>query len=364
MNEMGNDRLPTREEARDLLRPGCPGQAEIRGRADAVRARVKGHTVRLRALIEFSNRCVRNCLYCGLRRDNESLERYGLEPEVVVRLAVGAAEAGYATVVLQAGEDPAYSRGTLARMVASIKERAPGMAVTLSVGEHGYDDYRAWRAAGADRYLLKHETSDPDIHARLRPGQSLEQRLRCAEWLKELGYEVGLGNMVGLPGQTAESLLADLELMARFEPEMVGIGPFVPHPATPLAAEPTGSIDVALNLVALTRLALPTVHIPATTALATLDRQAREQALRGGADIMMVNVGPHERRSLYQIYPGRGKAAFGAAGDSPAEQRRLIVEWLAGLGRTVDTLAGGRVLGIELPESTPEERSAAQWQVR
>ncbi|HCJ11037.1 MAG TPA: hypothetical protein DHW14_07725, partial [Clostridiales bacterium] len=187
-------------------------------------------------------------------------------------------------------------------------------------------------------YLLKHETSDPALYARLRPGRRLEQRLRCAEWLKELGYELGLGNIVGLPGQTEESLLGDLEVLARLEPEMVGVGPFIPHPATPLAAESPGSVDLTLNIVALTRLVLPPAHIPATTALATLDRRAREQALQGGADVLMVNIGPAERRRLYEIYPHRDDGALGA--ESLVRQRRRIAAWLAGLGRTVDGLDG------------------------
>ncbi len=365
----GGGGVPFRpDHFRALLRAGGPQRAELRRRADAVREQAKGSVVRLRALIEFSNRCVRNCLYCGLRRDNRSLERYALDPEEVVRLAVRAARAGYATVVLQSGEDPAYDRETLARMVGAIKDRAPGVAVTLSVGEHSRADYRAWRAAGADRYLLKHETSDPTLYARLRPGRRLEQRLRCAEWLKELGYELGLGNIVGLPDQTEESLLGDLELLARLEPEMVGVGPFIPHPATPLAAEPPGDVDLTLNIVALTRLVLPLAHIPATTALATLDRRARGEALRSGADVLMVSIGPAERRRLYEIYPDRDDGALGAefpaprggqatnsdegpegprvartpcvAEDPLAEQRRRITAWLAGLGRTTDGLDG------------------------
>jgi len=343
-----------------LLEPGGPNEPVLRRRADAVRAGVKGPTVRLRALLEFSNRCVQNCLYCGLRRGNRRLERYALEPDEIVTLALRAVRAGYATVVLQSGEDPVFDRDTVARIVAAIKEEAPRAAVTLSVGERSRADYKTWRRAGADRYLLKHETSDPALYARLRPGRRLAQRLRRAEWLKELGYELGLGNMIGLPGQSRQSLVDDLHLMARFQPAMTGIGPFIPHPATPLGGEPPGDAALTLNFVALTRLLLPQAHIPATTALTTLDPQARVEALRAGADVLMVGVGPDESRRLYEIYPGRTRSAGdgGTGGRDGREacrpraprdpggegqlelDRRRTVEWLRGLGREVDGVAG------------------------
>jgi len=318
-----------------------PEQAALRRAADQVRAATVGPVVHLRALIEFSNRCVQRCLYCGLRRDNAALQRYALEADDIVRLALEAARAGYATVVLQSGEDPSYTRETLARVVGRIKDAAPGLAVTLSVGERPRRDYAAWRAAGADRYLLKHETSDPVLYASLRPGRRLEQRLRCAEWLRDLGYEVGLGNIIGLPGQTEASLAGDLELLARFEPEMVGVGPFIPHPDTPLAGAAPGSADLTINFLALTRLLLPRVNLPATTALATLDRAARVEALRAGANVLMVNVGPAERRRLYAIYPDRDDGALTSLPEAAratclGAQRRAISAWLAGLGRLAD----------------------------
>ncbi|MCL6580580.1 MAG: [FeFe] hydrogenase H-cluster radical SAM maturase HydE [Firmicutes bacterium] len=327
------------------LRAAGPERTALRRAADEVRAATVGPVVHLRALIEFSNRCVQRCLYCGLRRDNAALERYALEPDNIVHLALEAARAGYATVVLQSGEDPAYTCETIARVVGRIKDAQPGLAVTLSVGERPRRDYAAWRAAGADRYLLKHETSDPVLYASLRPGRRLEQRLRCAEWLRELGYEVGLGNIVGLPGQTEASLVGDLELLARFEPEMVGVGPFIPHPDTPLAGAAPGSADLTVDFLALTRLLLPRANLPATTALATLDRAARVEALRAGANVLMVNVGPTERRRLYAIYPHRDDGALtslpeAARATSLDAQRRAVCAWLAGLGRPVDTLRG------------------------
>jgi len=339
--------------------------------ADAVRRRTVGDTVHLRALLEFSNRCVQDCLYCGLRRSRKDLLRYAMQPAAVVRTAVAAARAGFATVILQSGEDPAYDQETLGDIIRRIKAAAPDVQVTLSVGERPFADYRAWRRAGAERYLLKHETADPVLYARLRPGHRLSGRLKRARWLSELGYAVGLGNMVGLPGQGPAALVADLELLAEFEPEMVASGPFLPHPATPLRDAPAGDPYLVLNFIALARLILPRAAIPATTALATALPGGRELALAAGADVVMVNVGPGALRSLYEIYPlrddgsslrpdrfaagsgARSGARSGAqpgersgerAGEPPEESlaalRARVAAWLAELGRTADGTPG------------------------
>ncbi len=329
--------------------------------ADAVRRQAVGETVHLRALLEFSNRCVQDCRYCGLRRSRKDLVRYAMRPAVIVRTALAAAKAGFATVILQSGEDPDYDRTTLGDVVRRIKAGAPGLRVTLAVGERPFEDYRAWRQAGADRYLLKHETADPALYAYLRPGHRLSERLKRARWLAGLGYAVGLGNMVGLPGQGLEILEADLELLARFEPEMVASGPFLPHPATPLRDTPAGDPYLVLNFIALARLALPRAAIPATTALATALPGGRELALRAGANVVMVNVGPREFRSFYEIYPvrddgsslrpGRGGADAGPAPpeESLAALRSRVVAWLAEQGRIADTLAGDGFAETAIP---------------
>jgi len=307
-----------------LLAARGTARRELRAAADAVRRRTVGDTVCLRGLIEFSNRCVQNCLYCGLRRDNKELQRYSLDPNEVVAAATEAARAGYATVVLQGGEDPAWDRAAIENTVRCIKDAAPGLCVTLSVGERSRADYQAWRRAGADRYLLKHETADPGLYALLRPGRRLEARLERVRWLSGLGYQVGLGNMVGLPGQSVAALAADLRLLAGFRPYMVGTGPFLPHPRTPLGGCPPGDPDLALNFLAAVRLALPGAMIPATTATATAAAEGRSLALFAGANVVMLNVGPTWCRPLYEIYPSR-LAADGSCTGSGAWDGALTV---------------------------------------
>ncbi|NPV72001.1 MAG: [FeFe] hydrogenase H-cluster radical SAM maturase HydE [Firmicutes bacterium] len=272
--------------------------------ADEVRHRYVGDEVYLRGIIEFSNYCVRNCHYCGLRAANAGLQRYRMSLAETVGAAEKAARLGVGTVVLQSGEDPFWDAPALAEVVREIKRRT-GLAVTLSVGDRPREDYALWREAGADRYLLKHETADPELFRGLRPGTTLADRLTCIRHLRELGYQVGSGNMVGLPGQTLASLADDIVLLQELDVEMAGIGPFIPHPQTPLAASSPGEVDLSLRVLAVARLAVPWAHIPATTALGTADPQGRQKALRCGANVVMPNVGPTGYRPLYQIYPGK-----------------------------------------------------------
>jgi len=282
-----------------------PGRGDALFRAaDEVRRRYVGDEVHLRGIIEFSNHCVRNCHYCGLRAGNRSLARYRMTPAEMVAIAERAAGLGLGTVVLQSGEDPYWDAQKLAAVIGEIKRRT-GLAVTLSVGDRPREDYARWREAGADRYLLKHETADPDLFRRLRPGTTLGGRLQCLRDLRELGYQVGSGNMVGLPGQTLASLADDIVLLQELDVEMAGIGPFLPHPQTPLWRAQPGSVDLTLRVLAVARLALPWAHLPATTALGTADPEGRQKALRCGANVIMPNVGPTEYRPLYQIYPGK-----------------------------------------------------------
>ncbi|KUK41248.1 MAG: Radical SAM domain protein, partial [Clostridia bacterium 62_21] len=245
-----------REEIIFLLRAEGEEAGALFRAADALRAEYLGNPVHLRAIIEFSNYCVRNCLYCGLRRDNRRLARYRMTAEEILAAARRARFEGYRTIVLQAGEDPAYETAELARLVYRMKTELD-VAVTLSLGDLKRDAYRELRAAGADRYLLKHETSDPLLFARLRPGTTLADRVKRLHWLRELGYQVGSGNIVGLPGQTMDTLADDILLLKELDVEMAGIGPFIPHPETPLAACPPGSLELTLKVLAVTRLLLP-----------------------------------------------------------------------------------------------------------
>ena len=271
--------------------------------ADEIRKRTVGDDVHLRGIIEFSSYCRQQCCYCGLRAGHTSAVRYRLTKEEILDTALLAAKTGYRTLVLQSGEDPALSPEFVADITREIKKL--NVAVTLSCGEQSYEVYQLWRQAGADRYLLKHETADPVLYRSIRPGHTLEERLKCQSWLKELGYQLGSGCMIGLPGQSVKTLAQDLLLMKEMRADMSGMGPFIPHPATPLRYGKTGSIAMTLKMIAAARLSMPWLMLPATTALASLHPDGRELALRAGANVIMPNVTPDAVRSLYQIYPGK-----------------------------------------------------------
>ena len=274
------------------------------GVADSYRQKYVGDEVHLRGLVEFSNYCARGCLYCGLRAPNRKLVRYRMALEEIVRAAVHAEELGIKTVVLQSGEDPYYTSERLIEIVKTIKEAAD-VAITLSIGERPREEYRALRAAGSDRYLLRHETADPDLYANLHPDMRYERRLECLHDLRAEGFQVGAGCMVGLPGQTLEALAKDIILLRELDVDMAGIGPFIPHPNTPLGGYPAGDVDMTLKVIALARIATRDAHIPATTALATADPFGREKAFNAGANVVMPNLTPLEYRRYYEIYPNK-----------------------------------------------------------
>jgi biotin synthase len=324
----------TEEDIVALLEAGPREQQALFDLADDVRRRFMGDEVHLRALIEFSNHCVRNCLYCGLRRDNAKLVRYRLSVHDVLEIAARAAAAGYKTIVLQSGDDFHYRADDIARMVEGVK-RAADVAVTLSIGERSRKEYAIMRRAGADRFLLKHETADPDLYERLHPGMSLERRLECLRDLRDLGFQVGSGNIVGLPDQTVRIIAKDIKLLRAIDVEMAGIGPFIPHPDTPLAGCPPGTLSMSLKALAVTRLALPLAHLPATTALATLHPAGRRLALTCGANVVMPNVTPLEFRRLYEVYPG--SIALHAPEDGGLSE---LTQVLAALGRHVSNSCG------------------------
>lgn len=307
--------------------------------ADLTRRRALGWDVHLRGIIEFSNCCCRSCLYCGLRTTNTGLERYWMNPQEIVDLAVASFRRGVRTVVLQSGDDFTYSVRDISWIVRSIKARAD-MAVTLSVGERPVSHYESWRAAGANRYLMKHETANPELYARMHPGKTLGERLECLNALRLLGYEVGTGFIVGLPEQTEDDLVADVELARSLGADMCGVGPFVPQADTPLSGHPGGSVETTLRLVAGLRLLMPRIHLPATTALATLCENGQEAALRAGANVLMPNFTPAERRMHYRIYDGKARVGLD-------EAHRTIRE----AGRTVGQGLGGRIPCVTPPRA-------------
>jgi iron-only hydrogenase maturation rSAM protein hydE len=304
-------------------------------RADRIRKKYVGDAIHLRGLIEFSNICRNNCLYCGIRRGNGKVARYRMEEDELVETARRAAALGFKTVVMQSGEDMYYTQEKMCRIIEAIKKF--DVAVTLSAGERSYGDYKAFREAGADRYLMRIETTDKDLYHRLDPGMSWQYRYECLLMIKELGYELGSGIMVGLPGQSLESIAADLMFLRRLGVDMAGIGPFIPHPETPLAGEPGGSLHLALRTMAIMRLLLPDINIPATTAMESLHPDGRMMALQGGANVVMPNVTEGEYRKLYELYPGKI-----CVNDTPVHCRSCISRKILSIGRTIGTGYGGR----------------------
>lgn len=303
--------------------------------ADRVRREHVGESVHLRALIEFSSFCGRSCGYCGLRAENPELPRYRMDPQEIVDAARHAAGLGYRTVVLQSGEDAWYSGETIARIVGRIKACCD-VAVTLCVGEREEADYALWREAGADRYLLRIETSDPELYAELHPGMSFQRRVDCLQAVKRLGYEVGSGVLVGLPGQSVATLAGDLLFLADLEADMVGMGPFIPHPRTPLAECAGGTVETTLRMMALARLLLPGAHLVATTALGSLDpATGRERGLQAGGNVVMPNVTPQQYRALYEIYPSKI-----CIDETPEKCRGCIAGRILSIGREVGATRG------------------------
>lgn len=299
-------------------------------RADRIRKKYVGDAIHLRGLIEFSNICRNNCLYCGIRRGNGKVARYRMEEDELIETARRAAALGFKTVVMQSGEDMYYTQEKMCRIIEAIKKF--DVAVTLSIGERSYGDYKAFREAGADRYLMRIETTDKDLYHRLDPGMSWQHRYECLLMIKELGYELGSGIMVGLPGQSLESIAADLMFLRRLGVDMAGIGPFIPHPETPLAGEPGGSLHLALRTMAIMRLLLPDINIPATTAMESLHPDGRMMALQGGANVVMPNVTEGEYRKLYELYPGKI-----CVNDTPVHCRSCISRKILSIGRTIGT---------------------------
>ena len=294
-------------------------------KADRIREKYCGDKVLLRGIIEFSNHCVRNCFYCGLRRDNKKIMRYRMSESLILDTVRKIYKAGIKTVILQSGDDPGFRTDALCRLVKTIKARFPKMAITLSVGERPLRDYKKFKDAGADRYLLKHETANKSLYAKLHPGQNLKQRIGILKYLKKLGYDLGAGNIVGLPGQTEEDLAGDVLLMKKLKLDMAGIGPFIPQKDTPFGANFSGSADLTLKVLALTRITLPKVNLPATTALATVDRHNGQlKALNSGANVIMCNFTPQNFRKDYWIYDNKERASLKKAIQTIKQAKRKV----------------------------------------
>lgn len=298
--------------------------------ADKVRKENVGDEVHLRGLIEFSNICHCQCKYCGLRSPNKNISRYRILKDEIIEYSKNAVDMGYRTIVLQSGEDEYYTKERLVEIIKGIKNL--DVALTLSLGERSYEEYEAFREAGADRYLIRIETTDKDLYKQMHPNMDFENRVRCLKDLKTLGYEVGTGCLVGLPNQTIESLADDILFFKEINADMVGIGPFIPHPDTPLKDEKTGDFYLALKVMALTRILLPDINIPATTAMETLNPNGRIIALQSGANVVMPNVTTSEYREKYEIYPNKI-----CVHENPDKCRNCIGAKIASIGRKVST---------------------------
>lgn len=319
-------------ELRELLSRRNPEvSAYLKDQARQTALSRYGNQVFVRGLIEFTNFCKNDCYYCGIRRSNPQAQRYRLSQEQILACCQAGYGLGFRTFVLQGGEDPWFTDERLCAMVRAIKERWPDCAVTLSVGERSRESYRLLREAGADRYLLRHETATPGHYQKLHPPElSLAHRLECLRQLKELGYQVGAGFMVGSPYQTLEDLVRDLRFLKEFGPHMVGIGPFLSQKDTPFRDFPNGSGELTLLLLSIVRLLLPGVLLPATTALGTLLPGGREQGILHGANVVMPNLSPEDAREKYTLYDNKLHS-----GAEAAESLNLLRQSLGEIGYEV-----------------------------
>ena len=296
----------------------------LRERADEVRRKSYGKKVFLRGLIEVSSYCKNDCLYCGIRRSNKEADRYRLSREQIMSCAESGYELGFRTFVMQGGEDSAFTDDFMCGVISELREKYPDCAITLSLGERSFESHKRMKDAGADRYLLRHEAADGELYKKLHPAEmSLENRKNCLFQLRELGYQVGAGFMVGAPYQTTDSLIADLRFLQELKPQMIGIGPFVPHHCTPFADENGGTLGLTLRLLGILRLMFPKVLLPATTALGTIAPNGRELGLQTGCNVVMPNLSPVNVRKKYDLYDNKICTGEEAAECRMCLQRRI-----------------------------------------
>ncbi len=308
----------------------------LKSRAAATSRSIFGDRIYTRGIIEFTNYCKNDCLYCGIRSGNARADRYRLSKDEILACCRTGYGLGFRTFVLQGGEDPYYTDGMIAGIVREIKTVFPDCAVTLSVGEKEYDTYKLWREAGADRYLLRHETADDEHYRKLHPASmSLEHRKECLRSLKALGYQTGAGFMVGSPYQTTENIADDLLYLADLNPQMIGIGPFIHHDQTPFAREKDGSVELTLFLLSVLRIMFPKVLLPATTALGTLSPDGREQGVLCGANVIMPNLSPLEDRRKYMLYNNKI-----CTGEEAAECRACLDRRMKSIGYSLTVSRG------------------------
>lgn len=320
LEKLEKERMLTKDQWIQLIGSREVYESQAAALAKKIREEHFGNQIYVRGLIEFTNYCKNDCYYCGIRRSNRNAERYRLTMEQILECTDTGYELGFRTFVLQGGEDGYYTDERLEEIIKAIKEKHPDCALTLSLGERSRKSYELFYQAGADRYLLRHETAEEGHYQRLHPEEmSYQHRMNCLRELKDIGYQVGCGFMVGSPGQTEETLAEDMLFIQEFQPHMVGIGPFVPHHETPFGREPGGTVEDALYLLSLIRILEPTVLLPATTALGTIDPRGREKGILAGANVVMPNLSPTNVRKKYELYDNKI-----CTGDEAAECRSCL----------------------------------------
>lgn len=337
IDKLRKERTLRQEEFRQLL-TGCDAETlrYINRQAQEVSLLHFGNKIYIRGLIEVSNCCRNNCYYCGIRKGNPTIERYRLTEESILDCCKQGYDLGFRTFVLQGGEDPALTDDRIEKTVSAIRRNYPDCAITLSLGEKPRDVYERFFRAGANRYLLRHETHNEQHYQQLHPAEmSGKRRLQCLQDLKDIGYQTGTGIMVGSPGQTVEHIIEDILFIERLRPEMIGIGPFLPHHDTPFAEYPGGTVEQTLLLLSIFRLMHPSALIPATTALATLTPDGRERGILAGANVVMPNLSPREERKKYELY--NDKASLGA---ESAEGLAALQKQLNAIGYEISTERG------------------------
>ncbi len=335
INELRENRILPREKFRELL--STDGyDASLFKSADSIRQSIYGKDVYIRGLIEFTNYCKNNCYYCGIRSGNTNAVRYRLSKDEIMECCHEGYGLGFRTFVLQGGEDPYFTDEKICDIVKSIRSEFPDCAITLSIGEKSYESYLAYYNAGANRFLLRHETAESDHYNKLHPeSMKLEARKKCLFDLKKIGYQVGSGFMVGSPFQTMDNIISDLEFLHKLEPDMIGIGPYIVHKETPFAQYESGDVMLTVRLIAVLRHMFPYALIPATTALGTLHPEGREMGLRAGANVVMPNLSPQSYRKLYDLYENKI-----STGEEAAQSRAALEKKVESAGYRVVTAVG------------------------
>ncbi|MBR3865525.1 MAG: [Clostridia bacterium] len=339
IEKLEKTRSLTLGEYKALIDAFCPELAKVLAeKADAVRRRVYGNKVFIRGLIEVSNICKNDCFYCGIRASNKNCDRYRISADEIIECAREGYKLGFRTFVLQGGEDGYFTDERVEDIIKRIKAEMPDCAVTLSLGERSKDSYQRLFDAGADRYLLRHETADSEHYGKLHPSElSLENRMNCLRALREIGYQVGCGFMVGSPYQTNEHIAKDLKFIEEFQPDMCGIGPFIPHKDTPFAEFSAGTAEFTCYLLSIVRLICPEVLLPATTALGSIKEGGREEGSQAGANVVMPNLSPKSVREKYMLYNNKL-----SSGDEAAEAVRELDKKIRSVGYEIVTDRGDR----------------------